>query len=113
MTQEQALQLFSDRMQPKMAAKGNYGFDRSIIIAIITAIMEALGGCPKPPVGQLKSPGFFLRVRMNRAMTRQCATMKWLERQECCADAFAVAKESTDEEADAFLCACCDVPQTG
>lgn len=55
-------------------ATERFGFDITVILAIIEAVMVIFEKCPKPSTAaeRLKNPGPLDRVRLRMALRRQC-----------------------------------------
>lgn len=107
-TDEQTIvDVFAQRMSTAHAAKSRtYGFDPTVIVAIISAIMTLLQNCKKPTPATLKKPGLFGRARLNAEIKREMPDLRQRERADLIDDVIDVANESSDHECERFAQAC-------
>jgi len=108
MHEEAIVNTFGERLGAKIAPKGNYGFDPTIIITVIAALIQLFQNCKKPTPTQLKRRGLLVRARLNAALAKELPASKNRERALLVDDILAVADESDETEVEQFLSACCN-----
>lgn len=87
------------------------GFEITIILAIITAILKALGACKNDGPAAVKKTaargGILARSRLRRAIVEQGAPLSWAETNAAVQASLDLGSEASVEEIRA-LCTCCE-----
>lgn len=98
----QGLDLLETRLTAKKMAKP--GFDPTVIIAIIQAIIAMISGCPKPTTTRLR-----LKLGNRAALTMRVHAETGASIKDCfehADDALDLAKEATDPELQSVIDDC-------
>ena len=99
----------TEEFSNKFGAK--YGFDPTVIIGIIQAIMAIFANCPKPPAairGDVKSPGPWQRARAIRIVKQELGRMSRRRAEQIADDLMSAATAEDDATVEASVAECCD-----
>ena len=108
------LSLFEERMMTRVAGDGDgeRGFDPTIIITLIAALIPVVIDCFKNrttrqrPLGRIR--GRLLgRARIAAAYRREQPDLSWAQSLRLADYTFDVADEATEEEVETFIKDCC------